>query len=162
MGDLKPRGVKAPLYLIPWSAVPVPHVPPDLILSARVRGSWPDGDPLRPGYLDPPDHAPTLAECLAATLIARAGIEDIARAFAHGARKYARDNWRSFPWNDQARDEYLGAILRHLSADLRGEFLDPESGVCHVAHAGAGALIWRWHELHAADTAPAHHPRPDV
>lgn len=149
--DLKPRGVKAPLYLIPWSAVPEHEIPEALDAAASMAGRWPDGDP----YLTDCPARPTLAEALASTLIARVGLDAIARAFEHGARKYARDNWRAFAWTAAARDEYFGAICRHVRADMAGEQIDPESGCPHLAHAGAGALIWRWHEIHSME-------RPDV
>lgn len=151
--DLKPRGVKAPMHLVPWAAVPRHARPEALDVAAGLAGRWPDGDP----YRDECPRRPTLAEALAATLIERTpgGLAAIARVMEHGARKYARDNWRTFAWDAAAQDEYFGAICRHLCADMAGEQIDPESGCPHLAHAGAGALIWRWHEIHSME-------RPDV
>lgn len=116
--DLKPRGQKAPLYLIPWEAVPEHECP--IILRRAGR--------------DP--------SALASLCLDRVGIDEVARVFEYGAKKYARDNWRTFTWDAQAEDEYFGAICRHLVRDHDGETVDPESGCPHVAHAAAGALIW--------------------
>ena len=125
--DLKPRGVKAPLYLIPWDAAAGTCSVDQIMCEALVT-------------LDPSE---ILCE------LGRRGValEQVAEVFAYGARKYARDNWRTFTWDDSARDEYFGAICRHLLADSRGETIDPESGQPPLAHAACGALIWRWHEL---------------
>ena len=88
MPDLKPRGVKAPLHLLP----------------------------LHP---------------LAA----------VAGAIEHGAVKYAPWNWQDPRANPE---EYLGAALRHLyaTADPSQPDLDEESGIHHVAHAGASVVIY--------------------
>lgn len=55
-----------------------------------------------------------------------------------GARKYAPDNWRSVEgW----RWRYFRAALSHLAAWWRGEKLDPESGLPHLAHAACCVLF---------------------
>ena len=51
---------------------------------------------------------------------------------AYGAKKYGDDNWSRVP-NGRAR--YLAASLRHVIAFARGEWLDAESGLPHLAHA---------------------------
>ncbi len=48
-----------------------------------------------------------------------------------GAKKYAPNNWRHVP---NARARYLAASLRHLTAYARGEDLDSDSGLPHLAH----------------------------
>lgn len=129
LADLKPRGVKAPLHLIPWDAVApglVELIPPAICSILERR------------------NPSEILYCLN-TLGVR--LEQVAEVFAYGAKKYARDNWRTFAWDDSARDEYFGAICRHVLADARGEKIDPESGQPHLAHAACGCLIWRWHEL---------------
>lgn len=66
-------------------------------------------------------------------LVPSEAIEEIARAFTFGAEKYAANNWRKgFGWTRVA-----SALLRHVHAWLRGEEADPESGLSHLAHAGA-------------------------
>jgi len=56
----------------------------------------------------------------------------VAEVLTMGAKKYAPDNWRKVP---DAKDRYLSAALRHLSARAQGEWLDPETGLPHTAHA---------------------------
>lgn len=62
----------------------------------------------------------------------------LARALDYGDNKYKTRNWV-----DTAKDPrlYIGAILRHLSAIQRGEQIDPESGLPHVNHLQASAVI---------------------
>lgn len=63
-------------------------------------------------------------------LIALCTLEDEARVWEYGRRKYASWNWaKGMPWSVP-----LGCILRHLAAWQRGEDLDQESGLPHLAH----------------------------
>lgn len=71
----------------------------------------------------------------------------IAAAFEHGlAKGYERDSWRAE--RDDWRDEYGSALQRHVTS-----YLDPgepneddESGLHHLAHAGACVMILLWRE----------------
>lgn len=57
---------------------------------------------------------------------------DVARVSEFGAKKYAKDNWRtSGSWCKCA-----DSGLRHLLSYLNGETHDPESGMPHLAHLG--------------------------
>ena len=58
-------------------------------------------------------------------------IQGIAEVLTFGANKYGVDNWKSV--DDPER--YIGALYRHLEAHRKGELIDPESGVSHLAHA---------------------------
>jgi hypothetical protein len=49
-----------------------------------------------------------------------------------GATKYGDENWRRVPGGER---RFLAASLRHVIAYARGEWLDPESGLPHLAHA---------------------------
>lgn len=53
-----------------------------------------------------------------------------------GAKKYERDNWKKLE-----RHRILDALLRHIYADMSGEFLDKETGLPHTAHVAANALM---------------------
>lgn len=134
--NLKPRGVKAPLWLVPWAVVPSRHVPTDLLLANHASGEWSGRE---------------FMEELANALISRAGLADVSRAFDFGARAYAPWNWMERIWDDATSAEYVSAVYRHLVAEHNGEPNAPDSGVSHVAHAAAGALIWLWHERRAGD-----------
>lgn len=59
-------------------------------------------------------------------------LEGIARVLDFGARKYAAHNWRG----GISYSRLIGAALRHTFAILRGEDVDPESGLPHVDHLG--------------------------
>lgn len=65
------------------------------------------------------------------SLIPREALEEMARGFEYGAKKYARYNFeKGFEWSRP-----LDAALRHLSAMAAGELIDSESGNTHLAHA---------------------------
>lgn len=65
------------------------------------------------------------------SLISSELMTHLARVREFGATKYERDNWkRGFKYNRS-----IAAALRHIMAFKDGEDLDPESGLCHVAHA---------------------------
>lgn len=65
-------------------------------------------------------------------------LEDVARVMDYGAAKYDRDNWRKC--SQPLR--MASAALRHIFARLRGERIDPESGLPHLAHAATCLLMW--------------------
>lgn len=65
-------------------------------------------------------------------------VEVVGQVLAHGAAKYAPDNWRHV---DGWRWRYTAAALRHLVAFMRGERLDPESGLPHLGHAACCVLF---------------------
>lgn len=66
-------------------------------------------------------------------LVPAEAIEEIAKAFTFGAKKYSPNNWRrGFKWTRVG-----SALLRHVFSWLKGEDNDPESGLSHLAHAGA-------------------------
>jgi hypothetical protein len=65
-------------------------------------------------------------------------VQDIVRVLEHGARKYEPENWRKVP---NARRRYFAAMMRHLLAWWRGERLDPDSGLPHLACAGCSLLF---------------------
>lgn len=56
---------------------------------------------------------------------------ELARVYGRGAAKYADRNWeKGYAWGLS-----YGAMQRHLHAFWGGEYLDPESGLPHLAHA---------------------------
>jgi hypothetical protein len=66
-------------------------------------------------------------------------LETIARVQDYGAVKYSRDNWKKGSFT-----RYASAALRHIFARLKGERLDPESGLPHLAHAACCILFMMW------------------
>lgn len=65
------------------------------------------------------------------SLIPLCTLEDEARVWMYGKRKYAAWNWaKGMDWSIP-----LACALRHLAAFQRGEDIDKESGLPHLAHA---------------------------
>ncbi len=63
-------------------------------------------------------------------------LEEVARVYGLGAKKYDDDNWLlGYAWRLSA-----GALLRHVARFMCGEDRDPETGCLHLAHAA-------WHCL---------------
>lgn len=64
-------------------------------------------------------------------------LEEVGKVLAFGAKKYGDHNWRQgMKWS-----RLLGAALRHIFAWARGETLDRESGLSHLAHAACCILF---------------------
>lgn len=55
-----------------------------------------------------------------------------------GAEKYEAHSWRGVPGG---KERYKAALIRHLIAHSKGEKLDPESGLPHLAHALCNAAF---------------------
>lgn len=70
-------------------------------------------------------------------LIPPKAINEVARVMAYGAHKYGPNTWQALPG---ANARYFAAAQRHLWAWLRGEEIDPESGL-HQSHAAVNCLF---------------------
>lgn len=66
-------------------------------------------------------------------------VEEINKVLEFGAKKYAAHNWQRGDGFSYTR--VLNSLLRHVFAYMRGEDLDPESGLSHLAHAGCNVLF---------------------
>ncbi len=86
----------------------------------------------------------------------REAMEQIARVLMFGAAKYGKHNWRK--GHDFTR--LLDAALRHLVAWGDGETNDPESGLNHLAHAGACVAFLLWGSKHRPDLDDRPEPSP--
>lgn len=65
-------------------------------------------------------------------LVDDAAEEALVSVLTFGAQKYSPGGWRHVP---DAQARYFAALRRHLRAHRRGEKVDPESGLPHLAHA---------------------------
>jgi len=70
-------------------------------------------------------------------LIPMKAMEEVASVLTFGAKKY--DAWN---WSKGINYSRLnGAALRHLTAFMEGENIDPETGISHIAHAACNMLF---------------------
>jgi hypothetical protein len=67
-------------------------------------------------------------------------IEELVKVLDFGSKKYAAHNWRK----GLTLTRLLGAALRHLFSYLRGEDVDPETGLSHAAHAMCCCMFILW------------------
>ena len=65
-------------------------------------------------------------------------IEDVAGVLTFGAKKYKPDSWQTV---EDAERRYTDALLRHTTAFLKGEYLDPESGLTHLSHMATNIMF---------------------
>jgi hypothetical protein len=65
-------------------------------------------------------------------------LEAVGQVLTFGAQKYAAHSWQTVPEGDE---RYKSALLRHLLAVGKGEVIDPESNLHHLAHAACNALF---------------------
>lgn len=75
-------------------------------------------------------------------------LEEVARVYTEGAKKYGDDNWQNL---DNGYERYKGALLRHLYASTLEEF-DPETKVRHEAAIAWNALTMLYYAKHGRKT----------
>lgn len=69
-------------------------------------------------------------------LIPGNALDELAKVYTFGAKKYADRNWeKGMAWS-----RIFGAIMRHAWAWFRGQTHDPETGLNHMVHAAWGCL----------------------
>ena len=68
-------------------------------------------------------------------------LDKVVQAFTYGAIKYADNSWQCL---DNFNDRYFAAMMRHISAYRKGEWLDFESKLPHLTHAAWNALALLW------------------
>lgn len=74
---------------------------------------------------------------------------EIIQVLTFGAAKYGDENWRRV---SNARKRYAAAARRHMADWMRGERLDPESGLPHLAHCACCVIFLQ--ELDRAGDSP--------
>jgi hypothetical protein len=73
-------------------------------------------------------------------------MEDYIKVLEYGAVKYDVNNWQRVP---NATTRYYDAAMRHIDAWWQGEMDDPETGMCHLAHAMCCISFLMWIEKEA-------------
>lgn len=63
-------------------------------------------------------------------------LDELVKVYTVGAQKYAPHNWLK----GMKYSRIFAALMRHCWAFWRGEQLDPETGLHHMAHAAWGCL----------------------
>ena len=73
-------------------------------------------------------------------LIPVLSLTEVGKVMAYGAEKYGQHNWSKYAgrW---AWTQLIASALRHLLAVMRGEDIDPESGLYHLAHVLANIMM---------------------
>lgn len=64
-------------------------------------------------------------------------LDDISMVLGFGAKKYGAGNWRK----GIKFTRLISAAKRHISAVEKGEIIDPESGISHLAHAATNMMM---------------------
>jgi hypothetical protein len=78
------------------------------------------------------------------SLIPLVTLEDEARVWMYGEKKYSRGNWtRGMKWSVP-----FACALRHLSAWQAGQDLDSESGLPHLAHVACNLRMLTYYATH--------------
>jgi hypothetical protein len=78
-------------------------------------------------------------------LLSPSAIIELSRVLEYGANKYADRNWeKGMKWG-----RVFGAMMRHAWAFWRGERLDAESGLPHMACVMWGAMVLLHYDAHA-------------
>lgn len=72
-------------------------------------------------------------------------VEDVVKVFHYGAKKYAPDSWKNVP---DGFERYRAALMRHMMAYLKGERIDPESGLQHLAQVTWNAIAMLYYDKH--------------
>lgn len=67
-------------------------------------------------------------------------LEPMVRVLMHGAKKYTPDNWKEgYPIR-----RTFSSLMRHMTAFMDGEDIDPESGESHLGHAMCNLLFMQY------------------
>ena len=78
-------------------------------------------------------------------------IEDIVKVYHAGAKKYGPNNWQNL---DNGFERYRAAAARHIMAYLKGERMDKETNVHHLAAAAWNVITMLWYDKHGKGLIP--------
>lgn len=78
-------------------------------------------------------------------------IEDIVRVYHAGAKKYGPNTWQNL---DNGFERYRSAAARHIMAYLKGERMDKETNVHHLAAAAWNVITMLWYDKHGKGLIP--------
>lgn len=72
-------------------------------------------------------------------------IEDIVKVYHAGAKKYGPNTWQNL---DNGFERYRAAMFRHLMEYMKGERVDKETNVHHLAAAAWNVITMLWYDKH--------------
>lgn len=72
-------------------------------------------------------------------------IEDIVRVYHAGAKKYGPNNWQNL---EDGFERYRAACARHIMAYMKGERMDDETNVHHLAAAAWNVIAMLYYDKH--------------
>lgn len=137
-------------YICDFCNAKIPHICTKFIVadSAHVEGVTVDQDGrIMPILMKAPKNAEFStkstegikhdAEKLRMDLISPIALEELAKVLGFGAKKYSSWNWSK----GINYTRVIAAILRHTYAYLKGEDLDKETGVSHMASVMCNAMF---------------------
>lgn len=70
--------------------------------------------------------------------------EELAKVLTKGAEHYGANNWQEV---EDAENRYYSALRRHISAWRRGEKIDNDTGLGHLAHAACNLMFLFYGDL---------------
>lgn len=65
-------------------------------------------------------------------------MEEVAKVFTAGAKKYGENTWQNLP---NGFERYKGALLRHLTEIEKGNEVDEDTGCLHIAQVVTNAIF---------------------
>lgn len=65
-------------------------------------------------------------------------LEEVAKVFTAGAKKYGENTWQNLP---DGYNRYRGALLRHLTEIEKGNDIDEDTGCLHIAQVVTNAIF---------------------
>jgi len=72
------------------------------------------------------------------SLIDYKALTPMIRVLMFGSKKYTPDNWKK----GMPREQILNSAMRHLTALMDGEEIDPESGLPHIGHLMCNGMFY--------------------
>ncbi len=70
-------------------------------------------------------------------------LESVIRVMKLGKDRYGYENWKK-PFD---KSRLRNALMRHVVADMKGEYIDRDSGEPHISHVVCNAMFIYFHEL---------------
>lgn len=74
-------------------------------------------------------------------------VEQVVKVLTFGAKKYDDNNWQKVT----EKPRYIAAAFRHIIARVKGEHMDQETGLPHLAHAVCCLLFLLWHDTNGGE-----------